>query len=481
MKTFSLNWIGICAVVLAVLASCKNDGVEDYEIVVPKQASAVLRTRLDKVLVDSEISRSPLLKLVLSKAANSMGSDADNKLKQLVDDPSLMGIDFAEPVYAFVVSDELYGVSMKVDDESLLSEFVKYLNKQGLCGKVKESNGCQWSSLLDNDIRMVYNDKVLLLMLSLGNGIKVDDKMMLALMNQKADDSFASTLQFAKMQELKAEDVQVYANLGTHRKLFGDALDGLLPKGVKPSDCEAVASLDIRNGGLDVELKYFSSNEKVQAQIDADWGMLQPIKGEYIDKVPKFSKMWVMAGVKGTQLLDMLKRIPKVQDALRAAELGIDAEQMLRSIDGDVMLYSADLEQNYGMIAQLGSTDFMKDVDSWMKSAKEYGFNLTIKGEGQYQIQGDGFDLNWAVDGKQLYFGNDAYQPFTSQGQNRFEEEAKGALLFAFIDLSMTNQMANSVVVKCANTGELSIAINMPSFPGNILKLLSGGINVDEE
>ena len=209
-----------------MLASCKNDGVEDYEIVVPKQASAVLRTRLDKVLVDSEISRSPLLKLVLSKAANSMGSDADNKLKQLVDDPSLMGIDFAEPVYAFVVSDELYGVSMKVDDESLLSEFVKYLNKQGLCGKVKESNGCQWSSLLDNDIRMVYNDKVLLLMLSLGNGIKVDDKMMLALMNQKADDSFASTLQFAKMQELKAEDVQVYANLGTHRKLFGDALDG---------------------------------------------------------------------------------------------------------------------------------------------------------------------------------------------------------------------------------------------------------------
>ena len=95
MRTFSFNWIGICAVVLAVLASCKNDGVEDYEIVVPKQASAVLRTRLDKVLVDSEISRSPLLKLVLSKAANSMGSDADNKLKQLVDDPSLMGIDFA--------------------------------------------------------------------------------------------------------------------------------------------------------------------------------------------------------------------------------------------------------------------------------------------------------------------------------------------------------------------------------------------------
>ena len=34
MKTFSFNWIGICAVVLAVLASCKNDGVEDYEIVV---------------------------------------------------------------------------------------------------------------------------------------------------------------------------------------------------------------------------------------------------------------------------------------------------------------------------------------------------------------------------------------------------------------------------------------------------------------
>ena len=477
MKKIRTYIVGICVVaVLALLASCKNDGVEDYEMVVPKQASAVLRTRLDKVLVDSDIARSPLFKLLLDQAANSMGSDASAKMKQLMDDPSLMCIDFAEPVYAFVVNEELYGVSMKVDDESLLSEFVKYLNKQGLCGKVKESNGYQWSSLLDNDIRIVYGDKVLLLMFGIGDRVKVDDKMMLALMNQKADDSFASTLQFAKMQELSAEDVQVYANLGAHQKLFEGTLNELLPKGVKPSDCEAVASLDIRNGGIDVQLMYFSTNEKVQAQIDADWGMLQPIKGEYIDKVPKNSQMWATAGVKGNLLLDMLKRIPKVQDALRVAEFGIDAEQMLRSIDGDVMLYSTGDNQTMGMVAQLANTDFMNEVTDWMASAKGYGIELKPEGDGQYLLKGDGVDVHWAVDGNQLYFGKDIYQPFASQGKNRFEEDAKGALLFAFVDLSQTQQYANSVVLKCTEPGELSITINMDSFPGNILKGLMGGL-----
>lgn len=475
MNKFGLHWIGVCAViVLSVLSSCKNDGVEEYEIVVPKQASAVLRTRLDKVLVDSDITRSPLFKMALDKAANSLSSDASEKLKQVMNDPSLMGIDFSEPVYAFVVSEELCGVSMKVEDESLLSEFVKYLNKQGLCGKVKESNGYAWSSLLDNDIRMVYGDKVLLLMMSLGDRMKVDDKMMLALMNQKADDSFVSTPRFAKMQKLKAEDVQLYANLGVHRKLFDGMLDELLPKGVKPQDCEGVASLDIRQEGLDVELMYFSTNEKVQAQIDADWGMLQPIKGDYIDKVPKGSRVWVSAGVKGGQLLDMLKRIPKAQDALRMANFGVDAEQMLRSIDGDVMLYGTDEMQSLGMVAQLGNSDFMNQVDNWMESIKQYGYTLTMEGDGQYQLKGDDVDLHWAVDEHQLYVGKEPYQPFMSQGTNRFEQEAKGALLFVFVDPAKLP--IENVIVKCTEPGEVTISV---STKGALLKSL-GLLNLME-
>ena len=468
MNKFGLHWIGVCAViVLSVLSSCKNDGVEEYEIVVPKQASAVLRTRLDKVLVDSDITRSPLFKMALDKAANSLSSDASEKLKQVMNDPSLMGIDFSEPVYAFVVSEELCGVSMKVEDESLLSEFVKYLNKQGLCGKVKESNGYQWSSLLDNDIRMVYSDKVLLLMMGLGDRMKVDDKMMLALMNQKADDSFVSTPRFAKMQELKAEDVQLYANLGVHQKLLEGGLNDLLPKGVKPQDCEGVASLDIRQEGLDIELMYFSTNEKVQAQIDADWGMLQPIKGEYIDKVPKGTKVWVSAGVKGDLLLDMLKRVPKVQDLLRVANFGVDAEQMLRSIDGDVMLYGTDEMNTLGIVAQLGNNDFMNQVDDWMASAKEYGFSLTMEGEGQFLLKTDDVDVHWAVDGHQLYMGTEPYLPFTSQGTNRFEEEAKGALLFVFVDPK--ELPVENLIVKCTKPGSVTVSI---STKGALLKSL---------
>ena len=456
----------LCAVLLIVLAAaCSNDQYEDYMTVIPKDVKGVVAVRLDNVVNKTGVARSPLIRLALSKMSSAMSADVETKVKSLIDDPSLSGIDFSRPVYVFAINDKMFGLTAKVDDVSLLDELVGTLVKLDICSKVKKSDDYQWSTLADGSASMVYSDQTLLIVLTTTETAKTLNPMMLAMMNQNADDSFVSTPQFAKLREQKFEDLQVYFNLGVEGVEQADIMKEMLPKGAKPADYEVVAGLNLREGGVDIRSLLFSTNEKAQAEFDNYFASLKPIKGEYIDKIPKNSRMWACMGANGNQLVDLLKRVPQAKEALLSAGFVIDAEQMLRAIDGDMMVYMKPDNEELGMYAQLGHSEFMKDVDSWMESAEKYGFTMKLESTGSYQVKGDNVDIHWAIDGKQLYVGNTTYSPLTPQGKNKFEDDMDGALFYAFVDLNSEHVLANNVIIKATKPGEAIIKVDIASFP----------------
>ena len=452
-------------VLLAVAVACSNNRYEDYMTVIPKDAQGVAAVRFDNVVNKTGVARSPLIRLALSKMSSAMSADVETKVKALIDDPSLSGIDFSSPAYAFVINRQTIGVTMKVEDASLLDELVSTMVKLDFCTKAKKSNDYQWTSLADGSARMVYSDNTLLLVFSNTEQAKSLDQMMLDMMRLDADDSFVTTPQFAKLSEQKFEDLQVYFNLGVEGIKQADFLKELLPKGAKPADYEFVAGLNLREGGVDVQGLLFSTNEKAQEEFDNYFASFKPMKGDYINKIPVGSKVWVCMGTDGNKLVDLMKRVPKIKEVLLAAGFVIDAEQMLRAIDGDMMIYMKPEKEEVGMYAQLGNSDFMKDVDSWMESAEKYGYSLKLEGTGKYQVQGDDIDLHWALDDNQLYVGTSTYQPLSVQGQNKHAEDMDDALFYAFIDLNFQHVIANSVVIKSTQPGEIIIKADIASFP----------------
>ena len=152
-------------VLLAVAVACSNNRYEDYMTVIPKDAQGVAAVRFDNVVNKTGVARSPLIRLALSKMSSAMSADVETKVKALIDDPSLSGIDFSSPAYAFVINRQTIGVTMKVEDASLLDELVSTMVKLDFCTKAKKSNDYQWTSLADGSARMVYSDNTLLLVL----------------------------------------------------------------------------------------------------------------------------------------------------------------------------------------------------------------------------------------------------------------------------------------------------------------------------
>ena len=152
MRTMKRYFSYLCAVVLMiVVVACSNNQYEDYMTVIPKDVKGVATVRFDNVVNKTGVARSPLIRLALNKMSSAMSADVETKVKALIDDPSLSGIDFSSPAYAFAVNDKMFGLTLKVEDASMLDELVGTLVKLDVCSKVKKSDGYQWSSLASSN------------------------------------------------------------------------------------------------------------------------------------------------------------------------------------------------------------------------------------------------------------------------------------------------------------------------------------------
>jgi len=476
MKHYKVCMMACFAIIIMI--SCSDSRHEDYAKVVPKEAKGVAVIDFERLIEKIGIKRTPLFRLMVGQMSESLGSDVDEKIKELIKDPSMTGIDFSSPAYVFAINEQLLGASMKVDDESLLEEFFEMLHRHDICSKPKESDGCNWATLLDNNIRMVFSDNTLLLVGYLSDQMKVDDQLLEALMSLKTEDAFISTSQFRQMQNMQGECIKLYANndiKGLKQAEVLRSITKILGKDIRLEDLAVVAGIDLREGGIDIHAKNLGLTDKAQQKINELQTSLKPLQREYVDKIPRGSRIWLCMGVNGNKCYDLLKAIPQTNDILRIAGLGVDVDQMIRSIDGDVMLYFSGNKgiSDFGMYAQLANSDFMEDVDHWMESDKQLGIDLVGEGDGLYSLKYDGMELHWGVDHKMLYVGNNKYTQLERQGQNRFAEDMEDACLFVMADLSSTSQVANNVIVKIDRNGEMFTAINIDDFPNIIWKGLS--------
>ncbi len=477
--------MSVCiVVVVTMLAGCTNDDTADYVTVVPADADAVAAVRLDELVRKSDVTRSIWYKLMMGGLSKNqaLAGDAGDALVTLAKDPSVLGVDFGKPAYLFKVGDQV-GLSLKVDDSSMLEEFVSRLAGWGLCAKVKQHDDMTWSRLLD-EVNMAWNDNTLLMMYSQAQ--LVSDRMMLALMTLPADQSFAATSRFNQLKATKGDDISLYVNLAAAPDGVKGILRSMMPVGAKYSDVELVAGLDFHNGGLTLSSQMFSTNDKVQAEIDKKYSALKPIGSDFVNKIPRGSTAWMLFGTDGPTLLDLLKSLPGMKERLLAVGLGVDVEAMIRAIDGDVMLVAQtdanDIHHvlDMKMYAEVTDTDFMADADYWMESARDYGIRMNRLAEGEFCIHADDADFFVAAADKTLYFGGSRYETLQAQGQNAFAGEIKGKNMFMMFDASKLTPKLSTITVASARSGELVVTVNMASKNSNIiaelLQVVLGGL-----
>ena len=145
MKKFYV--VSLLVLMVMALSSCSKT---DYQKVIPANAALVVKVDVKAIAEKSEFSKSKSMQQV-EKSLSLVVKDKDmKKVKDYIEDPMSMGIDFSVPAYAFMVDKETFGLTMKVNDKDDVKDFLQLLNKQGMASKPQEKNERMCGTLLDD-------------------------------------------------------------------------------------------------------------------------------------------------------------------------------------------------------------------------------------------------------------------------------------------------------------------------------------------
>ena len=427
-----ISVISLVALMVLSLCSCSNT---DYQKVIPASSPLVVKVDVRSLAEKSEFNKSEAMQ-TMENALAAMVSDKDmNQVKELMKDPMGMGFDLSVPVYAFMADMETFGLTIKVDDEEAVKEFLLLLNRQSMSSKPVEKDGLMCGTLLD-DFTYAYDGQRFLLLGS-SKGTSKAGGLVHQLMNQDEKQSFVSAEGYERLEDGN-EDVVVYMDFaGLPDEIMTDFVE-MLPKSLRYKELEAVAGLMFEKGEAQLSAKVFGKTQEAKNIIKETNDNLDEIDGEYLDKVSDEALLWFGAGVKGKWLLGKIKESKMLNELLFALEQAVDVEQMLRAIDGDVSLEIPALDAERGGMefvayAELDNSKFLADVEDWKMSHKDYGIEMREKEKNQYVLTMKGETYSWGVDGDNLYMG-------TARAFNH-SKESTGALLKPYKKQIKDNQM----------------------------------------
>ena len=474
----------IILLVALLLTSCSND---DYRNVIPSDASFVVGVNLGSLAEKSDIEHSKYMHLFQASLSTIVPNDELDDVRELIDRPEKIGLDLTAPVYFFGTAGNQLGLVAKVADHDDVEDFVDMLHDLDVASRPKEKSGVTECTLID-EVLCLYTDRAFLLYVDQTSQSKeVARKLATQLLNQGADDSFANTANFDRMEEASA-DISYYvsADVISKSKLL---VSERTSKDSWLNDLFVIGSLTFDSGRALMVNNILPLNEADKAKMDEFvLKHLRPIEGRYLKMQNGPSPVWGCLGVDGKWLLDeCLKDNNDIKGTLFMLERCVDIEQMLRSVDGDITFSIGNFifsEPNISVMARVKETKFLSDVDYWQKSMKDYGMSMDRLSDNDYVVHlGDGKRLYWGVNDKDLYMSNIGRPTLDSDQWSSLADDIKSSYFYLVADLQQIGDMIDEeelaflksldkLMFKIKSSTELDIEVTSQNKEENILKTL---------
>lgn len=300
-------------------------------------------------------------------------------------------VDFTKPVYAFASENGFTGIALNVEDATKLLESFTSL---GFASEQKQ--GLNW--VANNvSIGCFDDDKILLCQASAADQDGLRGEMM-KLMKQDCQD--VPILEKANRQE-------GFLRLCTSMSSLPKSQ---LPPGYDVSGAFLSTSLSLGKQDITLSAKVEDKDGKPYSGRAKGEELLCPINGLLLTVVPDKPFAWFCMGVKGEQLLKILRVGPQVSAALMAMNVAFfDADLLLKAIDGDVvvMMPKADFSRREVLItANISNSDFLKNAEDWDTTSSVDGMSLRKRGENDYVFTFHGMQAYFGVRGGMLYIAS---------------------------------------------------------------------------
>lgn len=393
---------------------CKN--------VIPADAKAVLAIDTKQFLKAIDFSLSDIVKLLKS----------DDKKK----DP---GIDFLRPIYGFVSNEGYLCCVLPLSDAKDLE---KLSEEYGI--SVESQRGLKWVYI--SQILCCFDeDKALLL----GPVSQAESNLMRPAMTKWMTQGEQENRYFAEVQKQEGI-VKVSSSVGTlpkdylirYSQLFGNEIDW--------NDVLLNAAFNISDYALSLSFNMTSNDPSFNKLTDQYSEHLRPIKADLLETASENPFLWIGMNVNGGKVLEGLRKNPLLRTILVAANLKMDVDMLLNSIDGDVSFELCDIYDdgpgNMMLKAEVNNQDFLKNVPSW--DAKLLGFSSQFQsvGPNDFMLSEGEAKFKFGVNDNQFYLSyyetdEAPVAKFSEKTLSPYKSKMEGKRFFATVDIGRMAQI----------------------------------------
>ncbi len=423
-----INLLSILLTLTLLLASC---GKSDYKNVIPADVTFVASVDMESIIEKGDMAHSPMMAMLQETFMTTGGT----------------GLDISSPMYVFAMPNTCVGATMKVSDKGKFEAWLSALNQQGMAGNIVEREGVMWSSVFD-DIDLLYTSDICLFMASVtdeGSGIRKHTAN--RLMSLPEEEQFVVTGRYARMRKQNDNDIVMLGDMLAMEPLR-TTLNSVLPAGASVDNVETLATLNFEKGKLVCNAEIMSEDEKVNSALDNIDSHLSNIEGRYVNAPSEAFLLWAGLGIEGDWLLQQLKASETTASWLRMTNLAIDADKIIRSIDGDVVCIVPNVSDGTGeplsqcvVLAHMETTEFLKDVGYWQESMKQYGMSMRAVDQNSYVLSAGDYEIIWGMEGEDLFVSTDNAAATSTFAQRStllqpYMEDIKSGKLYVYCNLA---------------------------------------------
>jgi len=373
-------------VVVLSLASCSND---DYANALPADSMAVASISLSQGDNDNENQAKVLLQTLL-------GMDVSDDL----------GLDFTQKVYLFETNDGLFGCCVKVDDkDKLLNSLNVMVAGNGKDATAHEYKGYHFAVVKENWMAGLSDDALLVV----GPVIKAQFTALKQRMTKwlKADDneSLVSKPMFQHLDSIDAPMAFV-AQIQALPDQVRFPLTMGVPKDQDGSQVFWAATMKPNGNIVDLEGELFSFNKQLDDSIKASNTSFRTITGLFSESLSKDDMASFVVNIEGDRLLDFLRADKNSQMLLAGVNAAIDLDNILRCVDGEVLLTLHSFkgqQMEMDLLVQLKSQVFLKNVGYWKASCPK-GTSITDVGPNAFRFTDGNVNFYFGIDGNNWFY-----------------------------------------------------------------------------
>lgn len=402
--------LAILVVAISIFSACKDQKQTDYTNMIPADAKWVT-----SINVKSLYNKTGATAEDKAKIANALKSEVSsemyNLLEQFIDDPSASGIDISAPLYIFleeIDGSSASGAVMKIANADKLYKVCQTLQEEGIFSEIRKEGNLY----IVDEICMFDEFKLIV-----GNIQINDEDKLKKLFNQTAEESIASTANFALFKE-KAKDISFLINaeelLSKSREFIPGTMTPDMDK-MDISDFFYITALSFDKGALNLTFDITANDKAALAEATEQQKMFNFTKHKFVSFYPKSTLMYGSFNVDSKALLNYIEKQRMLQDKLGDEEIVI-LNNIAEAAKGDICYGFTDFS-----MASLDATMYA-EVDK--NAAKQLYENYASSHKGVQKIS-EGVYKQRIIYASEIYFGYKDDYAFLATSTSAFEAVGK--------------------------------------------------------